>query len=130
MGKITKSLPLGILGLVLFAYIGSKFPDIDQRTDVLTHRSILTHGLIVPVVFYLLSFKLKNSLIRSFVIVFLTGVAIHLCFDLFPKGWYMHALIHIPSIGWTPALVSKIWMFVSVVFCCYWLKLFAFEPYD
>ena len=61
MEKMTKSLPLGILGLVLFAYIGSKFHDIDQRTDVLTHRSILTHGLIVPVVFFLAFIQAKKQ---------------------------------------------------------------------
>ena len=31
-------------------YLGGETPDLDQRTSVLLHRSILTHGLLAPAV--------------------------------------------------------------------------------
>ena len=99
--------PFWIVALILSAYIGSRFPDIDQHTDLLTHRSILTHGLLAPLVLFLVAFRMKQDRVRDFVLIFVAAIAIHLCFDLFPKAWYGYALIHIPNIGWTPAFVSK-----------------------
>jgi hypothetical protein len=63
--------------------------------------------------------RIKKSHLRDFVLIFMISIAVHLCFDLFPKAWYGYALIHIPNLGWTPAVVSKVWMFTSVVFCMY-----------
>ena len=111
--------PLWVVPLILTAYIGSRFPDIDQHTDLLTHRSIFTHGLLVPLALFLVVSRMKSNRARDFVLIFMTAIAIHLCFDLFPRAWYKHALIHIPNIGWTPALVSLAWMFASAVFCLY-----------
>ena len=31
----------------------------------------------------------------------------------------MHALIHIPVIGWTWAWITKVWIFISMVMCGY-----------
>ena len=31
----------------------------------------------------------------------------------------MHALIHVPSIGWIPAIFSQIWIIVSIFICRY-----------
>ena len=39
---------LRLLALVAGVYVGFRFPDIDQRTDLLVHRSIITHGLLAP----------------------------------------------------------------------------------
>jgi hypothetical protein len=50
---------------------------------------------------------------------FMVAIAVHLSFDLFPRGWYMHALIHIPLIGWMPKFISISWIFVSICFCIY-----------
>ena len=111
--------PLWVVALILSAYIGSRFPDIDQHTNLLVHRSILTHGLLVPLGLFLIAFRMKNDRLRDFLLVFMISIAIHLCFDLFPKAWYGYALIHVPNLGWTPAIVSKVWMFTSVVFCMY-----------
>ena len=33
----------------------------------------------------------------------------------------MHALIHLPVIGWTWALVSKVWIFINRVMCGYFV---------
>jgi hypothetical protein len=111
--------PFWAVGLVLSAYIGSRFPDVDQHTDLLTHRSILTHGLLIPLVLFLIVSLMKNDRLRDFLLISMTSIAIHLCFDLFPRAWYGYALIHIPNFGWTPEIVSKVWMFTSVVFCMY-----------
>ena len=114
-----RRIPLWAIGLLLTAYVGSRFPDIDQHSDLLTHRSILTHGLLIPLVLFLIVSLMKNDRLRDFFLIFITSIAIHLCFDLFPKAWYGYALIHIPNFGWTPEIVSKVWMFASVVFCMY-----------
>ena len=111
--------PFWVVALILSAYIGSRFPDIDQHTNLLTHRSILTHGMLVPLALFLIVFRMKNNLVRDFVLIFMTAVAIHLCFDLFPRAWRGYALIHIPNVGWTPAFVSQVWMFTSIVCCLY-----------
>ena len=76
--------PFWIVALILSAYIGSRFPDIDQHTDLLTHRSILTHGLLAPLVLFLVAFRMKKDRVRDFVLIFVAAIAIHLCFDL----WY------------------------------------------
>ena len=102
-----KLLPLIALSLIIGMYLGNRFPDIDQRTDLVTHRSILTHGFIIPLVLYLIVSRIENPITRFWGIGFNLTVSIHLCFDLFPKGWYMHALIHIPGIGWTWAFISQ-----------------------
>ena len=111
--------PFWVAPLILSAYIGSRFPDIDQHTNLLIHRSILTHGLLVPLALFLIVFRMKNNRVRDFVLIFMTAVAIHLCFDLFPRAWRGYALIHIPNVGWTPAFVSQTWIFASIVCCLY-----------
>ena len=119
LGTRWRRFPFWVVALILSAYIGSRFPDIDQHTSLLTHRSILTHGLLVPLVLFLIAFWMKNDRLRNFVLIFMISIAVHLCFDLFPKAWFGYALIHVPNLGWTPAVVSKVWMFTSVVFCMY-----------
>ena len=118
-----KLLPFLIISLILGLYLGNKFPDIDQRTDLITHRSIFTHGFIVPLIIYLTCSRIKNSILRLFLIGLNIALVIHLSFDLYPRGWYMHALIHIPFIGWTWAWVYNVWIFISMVMCGY----FAFK---
>ena len=50
---------------------------------------------------------------------FSLGVAVHLCFDLFPKAWQGYALIHVPVVGWTYPLVSWFWIALSIIWCLY-----------
>ena len=114
-----KLLPFLLISLIIGLYLGDKFPDIDQRTDLLTHRSIFTHGFIVPLIIYLICSRINNSILRLFLLGFNIALVIHLSFDLYPKGWYMHALIHIPVIGWTWAWISKVWIFISMIMCGY-----------
>jgi len=114
-----KLFPNWIIFLILGIYLGLNFPDIDQRTHLLIHRSIFTHGLIVPLFFFLFSSRITKKSLRLFLMGFVVAIAVHLSFDLFPIGWKMHALIHIPQIGWTHKIVSISWIFISIVFCIY-----------
>ena len=115
---------------------GLEFPDFDLHLlFFLGHRSILTHGIIVP--FFLYKFltmesysKISNKIFGRFFsnkniskevldyvyIGFLIGIAIHLCADLFPKAWIGFALIKFPP--WIPmgAPFSIVWMLLNMYF--------------
>ena len=115
---------------------GLEFPDFDLHLlFFLGHRSILTHGIIVP--FFLYKFltmesysKISNKIFGRFFsnkniskevldyvyIGFLIGIAIHLCADLFPKAWIGFALIKFPP--WIPmgAPFSIAWMLLNMFF--------------
>src|SRR5579862_2396335 len=116
---------LNILWLVVGVAIGVRFADIDQHVPFLVHRSILTHGFLVPLLLLYLIRKpqpLMEDGSRLFTIGLCLASAVHLGFDLFPRGWYQHALIHIPLYGWTSPLFSIIWMFASILVCL-WIAL-------
>ncbi len=110
---------LTVISLVAGLALGEWFPDIDQRFHFLTHRSILTHGLIVPLLLYSMGSGLKASPLRLFVSGFSLGLAIHLGFDLFPRSWQGYALIHVPLLGWTHPIFSWLWIAVSIICCLY-----------
>ena len=113
------------MGLV----VGLHFPDIDNRlqwlipTRVLLHRSILTHGLMAPLMlFWVIRSRgdaAPSPSPRLFVIGVSLAVAVHLCFDFFPRGWIGFALIHIPVYGRTTALFSQAWIILSLILCLY-----------
>ena len=108
-----------VISLVAGLTLGEWFPDIDQRYDFLTHRSIFTHGLIVPLLLYAMGSGLKATPLRLFVSGVSLGVAIHLGFDLFPKAWQGFALIHVPTLGWTHPIFSWSWIAASMTCCLY-----------
>ena len=109
-----------LLALLAGVTLGYWFPDFDQDTTALVHRSIVTHGPLVPLLLYVaLGSRGSPAPARLFVTGTALAVAIHLCFDLFPKGWAGYALIHVPSIGWTPPLVSWGWIAISIILCFY-----------
>lgn len=110
---------IGVISLVAGLALGEWFPDNDQRFHFLTHRSILTHGLIVPLLLYSMGSGLKATSLRLFVSGFSLGVAIHLGFDLFPRSWQGFALIHMPLIGRTHPIFSWLWIAVSMICCLY-----------
>ena len=110
---------LTVISLVAGLYLGEWFPDIDQRFDFLTHRSIVTHGLVVPLLLYPMASGLKAAPPRLFVSGFSLGSAIHLGFDLFPRAWQGFALIHVPLLGWTHPIFSWLWIAVSIICCLY-----------
>ena len=113
---------LAVISLLAGLILGEWFADIDQRFDFLTHRSILTHGLIVPLLLYSMVAGLKATPLRLFVLGFSLGLAIHLGFDLFPRAWRGYALIHVPLLGWTYPVFSWLWIAVSMI-CCFYLSM-------
>ena len=115
---------------------GLEFPDFDLHLlFFLGHRSILTHGIIVP--FFLYKFltmesysKFSNKIFGRFFsnkniskevldyvyIGFLIGIAIHLCADLFPKAWIGYAQIVFPPWIRMGAPFSIAWMLLNMFF--------------
>ncbi len=110
---------LTVVSLVAGFALGEWFPDIDQRIHFLTHRSILTHGLILPLLLYSIGSGIKAAPLRLFLSGFSLGLAIHLGFDLFPRSWQGYALIHVPLLGWTHPIFSWLWIAVSMISCLY-----------
>ena len=110
---------LGIVALLAGLAAGNGFPDIDQKTGLLLHRSIVTHGALVPLIVFAAASGTRSIQIRWFALGVTLGVAIHLNFDLFPSVWSGFALISVPSYGWTAPWFSWIWIAISAVVCTY-----------
>ncbi len=125
-----------IVTLFVSLLAGLEIPDLDLiLIFILGHRSIITHSIILPYLFYkfltkdgkqnfldkyfskiFTSNKIKSDFLDFAYIGFLIGIAIHLCADLFPKAYVGYALIKLPfniSIG---APLSIIWMFGNMFF--------------
>lgn len=109
----------GLSWLAIGLFLGIKFPDWDRYVPGLVHRSILTHSFIP--VFLLLWWQAKcispYSPLRLLGIGYAMATAVHLSFDLFPRGWRGFALIHIPGYGWTSPLFSQAWLIISILMC-------------
>lgn len=117
----------GSAWLLLGLALGLHFPDVDQRLKewapswVLLHRSILTHGMMASLLLFKATRRRgdEGPSLRLFVIGASLAVAVHLCFDFFPREWRGFALIHIPVYGWTTALFSQAWLILSIAVCMY-----------
>ncbi|MDA1348713.1 MAG: hypothetical protein O3A47_07590 [Chloroflexi bacterium] len=109
----------GLLSLIAGIWLGDRLPDIDQHTSLLVHRSVITHGPLVPFLLFLVSSSRKSVPVRLFVMGLCAAFAVHLGFDLFPKAWTGFALIHIPEYGWTSPLASGTWIALSGFACVY-----------
>ena len=105
----------GIIGAV----IGVALPDIDLTLPFLRHRSIVTHGFLWPLVAWLFVVFTHNVRFRFFTIGFATTLAIHLCYDLYPGGWFGFARIHVPGYGRLSGPVSWVWLSISVIISLY-----------
>jgi MYXO-CTERM domain-containing protein len=113
--------------LLLGLAVGLHFPDIDNRllslipSWLLLHRSILTHGMLVSLLLLRLVRRREGAApsLRLFAVGVSLAVAVHLCFDFFPRGWTGFALIHVPVYGRTTALFSQAWVLVSILACLY-----------
>ena len=122
-----------LIGLVVFIIglvLSVQLPDIDQSTDLLTHRSILTHGPLIPIVLFAIASPSKSIPIRWFAMSVSIGFVVHLAFDLFPHGWLGYALIHIPAYGRAPAVFSLAWIAMSVILCAYLSARLARRPLE
>ena len=109
----------GLVALLAGLIAGNWFPDIDQKTGLLLHRSIVTHGALVPLIVFAAASGTRTIQLRWFALGVTLGVAVHLSFDLFPSGWSGFALISVPGYGWTPPWFSWTWIAVSTVACTY-----------
>lgn len=103
--------------------IGIIFPDFDQSyKNLLGHRSIVTHSILLPwlIYFYIIFNKNKfSSTIVYICIGIFLGIAIHLSADLFPKGWRGYALIKFIgniSIG---KIGSILWIIANIFLSTY-----------
>jgi len=113
--------------LLLGLAVGLKLPDIDSRlpsllpTWLLLHRSILTHGMLVSLLLFRLARRRRGAApsLRLFAVGLSLAVAVHLCFDFFPRGWTGFALIHVPVYGRTTAAFSQTWLLLSIPACLY-----------
>jgi len=112
-----KNLQLTIVILGLF--IGESFPDLDQQTDLLLHRSIITHGIFIPIAVFWIGYTNKSLYFRRLALGIMIGLVVHFSFDLFPRGWSGYALISLPIIGWTDPWFSWFWIAISAVTCSY-----------
>lgn len=112
--KLLGTLLLTALGMAL----GFALPDLDLKLAFagLLHRSILTHGCLAPLLAAWLA-KDAGAAGRALLGGLCAALAIHLCFDLFPVRWIGFALITIPLLGRTSALVSWLWIAASSVIC-------------
>ena len=111
-----------VVGLVLLGVglvVGGWLPDVDQQIGFLRHRSIVSHGPLVPLILFLLAASSKGVPLRWFSLGVSLGFAVHLGFDLFPKGWQGYALISVPFHGWTSPWFSIVWIAGSLLSCAY-----------
>ena len=94
--------------IILFnaSIIGLIFPDFDSYNiqtsffqNFIEHRSILTHSILVPYLFYYYAkkkHKLNNNVITIIIGLFL-GLALHLTADIYPKNGNENELIKLPG---------------------------------
>ena len=104
--------------VVVGLHCGIILPDIDQWTNLLLHRSIITHSPLIPLILLILASN-KGPLWNAFDMGVSIAFSVHHAFDLFPTEWTGYALISIPFYGWTPWLFSWIWIAFSIYACMY-----------
>ncbi len=110
---------LGLIGIVLGIAAGLMFPDVDESIALVEHRSILTHGPLVPLVFFIAASRRDSVPVRWLAVGVCLGVAAHLGFHLFPEAWSGHALISVYGYGRTPMAFSWAWIAFSMTACVY-----------
>lgn len=105
--------------VVLGFLIGAALPDLDHYTPYLTHRSIVTHGAIIPSVLFVLAARAEQFIGRLFVVGLCVASAVQVAFALFPSRWEGAALLHIPVGGRVVAELTVVWLALSMVVCLY-----------
>ena len=120
-----KRTSLPIPAMIFGAYLGYGFPDLDQSTSFLLHRSIITHSILFLIFLIVIQEILDSNVIRGFTAGFGIALAGHLSYDLYPKNFnfYGHACIHVPFIGSIGGILSFIWILGNMTFgviCAQW----------
>jgi len=114
-----------LISFIFFATglaIGWIIPDVDSTVRFLTHRSIITHSFIWPLILYLVARRAGDPIrprYSALTVGLGLALAVHFCFDLFPRTWRGFALIHVPLYGRSDVLFSQIWLVVSILICLY-----------
>ena len=126
--------------IVLFnaSIIGLIFPDFDNYNiqtsffqNFIGHRSILTHSILVPYLFYFYAkkkHKLNNNVITIIIGLFL-GLALHLTSDIYPKNGNENELIKLPgniSVG----KFSFLWISLNTLVSFYISKVLLNEYFN
>lgn len=112
----------GTLLFVVGGMIGLKFADLDHAFRLrpfLDHRSLLTHGFLVPLLLFNGFRKHTDVTARLFVMGFCLASAVHLTFDIVVWRLIGYARIHVPFYGWTDPLFSRLWMLAGILVCLY-----------
>ena len=126
--------------IILFnaSIIGLIFPDFDSYNiqtsffqNFIGHRSILTHSILVPYLFYFYAkkkHKLNNNVITIIIGLFL-GLALHLTTDIYPKNGNENELIKLPgniSVG----KFSFLWISLNTLVSFYISKVLLNEYFN
>ena len=122
ISRVSPRLPMtmsSVLFLLGGLAVGLHLPDIDQFLPLLDHRSILTHSPFLSIAIFILALKKRHAGLLMAAVGISLGVAVHLAFDLFPRGWSGYALISAPIYGRTGALFSGLWIGGSMGVCLY-----------
>jgi len=126
--------------IILFnaSIIGLIFPDFDSFNiqtsffqNFIGHRSILTHSILFPYLFYFYAkkkHKLNNNVITIIIGLFL-GLALHLTADIYPKNGNGNELIKLPgniSVG----KFSFLWISLNTLVSFYISKVLLNEYFN
>lgn len=119
-----------ILSFVIGLWIGGSMADFDHTLAFLQHRSIVTHGVLIPLLVYALLPK-DQEWIRLGLIGVFVGMGAHLSYDLFPRGWGgTYARISVPIYGYLNIALSVIWIGLNVVASLYIALLLVKQGYE
>ena len=108
-----------LAALLVGVAVGLQLPDVDQVFVFLAHRSIVTHSFFLPLAGFLLVRRQAARWPQIGVASMALAVAIHLAFDLFPRGWRGTALIQVPFFGALNPTLSVLWLLLCIVACSY-----------
>ena len=116
-----------VLLFVVGCFVGLRFADFDlpfRWYPLIEHRSLLTHGVLIPLLLFVslrphLLNKNADPRLRLFIMGFCLASAVHLCFDLFPRGMIGYSRVHIPLWGWSGWPFSALWLLGSALVCLY-----------
>ena len=101
---------LAVPVLLVCAYAGLTFPDIDQPLP-LDHRSALTHGIVPALGVAAIRWARPAAAGLAF------GVALHLVADIFPNAMTGYATVAVPFAGRLDAGGSYVWLIVNALAC-------------
>lgn len=123
------------IALIAGVSLGLNMADWDHKLPLMSHRSVWTHGIFLPILAWWLlvsgysyadpyfedaKFNADDwvRLLRYFGLGFFPGYAIHMCFDLYPKKWHGGAFIKSPF-GSFPAGASFLWLLCGQLVATY-----------